>query len=66
MQILLNGKTHNIDDRMTLHDLVLQLNYEKGNFAIAINMEVIPQGRYLYTWLQANDNVEIVTAFYGG
>lgn len=66
MQILLNGKTHEIKDKMTLYDLVQELSFDKGSFAIAINAEVIPQGRYLYTWLQANDQIEIVTAFYGG
>lgn len=66
MQIILNGEIRTIGDKTTLHDLVAQLNYDKGNFAIAVNASVIPRGQYLDTWLQSNDKVEIVTAFYGG
>ena len=66
MQITLNGEMYDISDNKNLHDLVAELKYDKGNFAIAVNSMVIPKGHYLETWLQANDNVEIVTAFYGG
>ena len=36
------------------------------NFAIAVNLAIVPRGHYHQFWLNENDKVEIVTAFQGG
>lgn len=66
MQIILNGNSYNLQERMTLHDLVNELKCNNGSIAIALNQNVIPKTKYLDIWLKEHDKVEIVTAFQGG
>lgn len=66
MNILLNGDNYNTPTKITLHDLISALNLTPGNFAIAVNTQVIPKSNYLNIWLKDNDRVEIVTALQGG
>lgn len=67
MQIILNGKSYYTKfERITIHELLSELNIGTSNFAIALNMNVIPSSKYHELWLNNNDNVEIVTAFQGG
>lgn len=68
MNIILNGSIYNTESRITLHELVKMLNGSSANtnFAIAVNLTIIPRSRYHECWLNENDNVEIVTAFQGG
>ncbi len=61
MQVILNGKLYTTPERITLHDLIAELNHDLSNCAIAINMTVIPRSRYHERWLNENDN-----AFQGG
>jgi sulfur carrier protein len=66
MQIILNGTKHIIEERITIHDLISTLNIVNNKIAIAVNDDIIPKSRYLNTWLNENDKVEIVIAFQGG
>jgi thiamine biosynthesis protein ThiS len=66
MQIILNGKSYQIGERITLHELINEVKCTNTNFAIAVNLTMIPRSRYHETWLQENDKVEIVSAFQGG
>lgn len=66
MDIMVNGELHVFSDRKNLHDLVQELNFINENIAIAINNNIIPKNKYLSTWLNNRDSVEIVMAFYGG
>lgn len=66
MQVILNGKIYTTQERVTLHDLIRELNYNVSNCAIAINMAIVPRSHYHKLWLNENDNIEIVSAFQGG
>ncbi|MDQ5920664.1 MAG: ThiS family [Pseudomonadota bacterium] len=66
ISIILNGISYSLQERTTLHDLLNNLGFNKGNIAIAINNNIIPKAKYLEVWLQENDKVELVTAFQGG
>ena len=66
MQIILNGKVHTLEKEATLQEVIQILNYNSKNYAVAVNMEVVPRNRYHQLWLQNNDKVEIITAFQGG
>lgn len=66
MQIILNGDPHQVQDRITLHELIDQLKGTHTNFAVALNQVVVPRSAYHEVWLHANDKVEVVTAFQGG
>lgn len=66
MQIILNGQNYQVKDRITIHDLVIDLKCKDGNIAIAINGKLVPKSSHLHTWLAENDKLEIVTAFQGG
>lgn len=66
MQIILNNNLYNTQDKITLSDLIKELNCKRDNIAIAVNLSVIPQSNYQDFVLSENDKVEIVTAFQGG
>lgn len=67
MNIILNGKPHSTQDRITIHDLIDTLKRNNStNFAIAVNFAIVSRSRYHEFWLNENDKVEIVTAFQGG
>ncbi len=66
MQIILNNNLYNTQDKITLNELVKELNCKRNNIAIAVNLSVIPQSDYNDYALNENDKVEIVTAFQGG
>ena len=66
MQIILNGTSYTLEQRMTVHDLVQKLGCDSGNLAIAVNFQVIPKAQYLESWLDDMDQVEMVSAFQGG
>lgn len=66
MDIMVNGEPHVFNDRKNLHELIQELNLNNENIAVAINNNIIPKNKYLSTWLNNKDSVEIVMAFYGG
>lgn len=66
MQIILNNNLYNTQDKITLNELVKELNCKRDNIAVAVNLSVIPQSDYNDFALKENDKVEIVTAFQGG
>lgn len=66
MQIILNNKSYSTQDKITLHDLIKELNCSNVNIAIAVNLAIVPYSNYHEFCLNANDKVEIVTAFQGG
>ena len=66
MKLTINGKNHKVLRRLTLEDLIHELNIEAPNFAMALNQQVIPKSKYATTSIQENDVVEIVHAVGGG
>ena len=66
MNILLNGKTQEVRDEVSLAELVESLGFSGRRLAIEVNLEVVPRSTYPNHRLCADDRVEIVHAIGGG
>ena len=66
IQIILNGKTHNIKEKTNIISLLETLSLSEKKVAIEINEEVVPRDNYATKILSAKDRVEIVHFIGGG
>ena len=66
MKLTINGENREILKSQNLEDLARELDIQAPNFAMALNMQVIPKSKYATTQIQENDQVEIVHAVGGG
>jgi thiamine biosynthesis protein ThiS len=66
IQIILNGKPHNIKEKTNIISLLETLSLSEKKVAIEINEEVIPKDNYDKKILLAKDRVEIVHFIGGG
>ena len=65
MRVTINGEAREISS-MSVAALLGELDYEGTHFAIAVNYDVVPKGRWAETRLQAGDEIEIITPRQGG
>ncbi|MGA2667451.1 MAG: sulfur carrier protein ThiS [Ignavibacteria bacterium] len=68
MKIKVNGEKQTLQEQMNLYDFLnLQLNGEdtKG-IAIALNFNIIPRQKWETTFINEDDEIEIVHAVQGG
>ena len=66
MIVKLNGEEKEIDNALTISQLLESLGIAKGNVAIELNENVILKRKYEYTILKDNDCLEIVRFVGGG
>ncbi|MFN7064697.1 MAG: sulfur carrier protein ThiS [Aquificaceae bacterium] len=68
MKVWVNGKEVEMEENMDLLGLLQRLGMEVKpvGFAVAINEEVVPKGRYGDYTLKEGDRVEIVSIVGGG
>ena len=66
MTLRLNGQERELNDGVTLADLVRELSLEGRPIAVELNREIVPKGRYGETRLSDGDQLEIVTLVGGG
>jgi thiamine biosynthesis protein ThiS len=66
IQIILNGKPHNIKEKTNIISLLEALSLSEKKVAIEINEEVLPRDNYAKKILSAEDRVEIVHFIGGG
>ena len=65
MRLTVNGEAKDV--AATRIDALLgELDYEGTHFAIAVNYDVVPRGRWAETALAEGDAVEILTPRQGG
>jgi len=65
MRVIINGQAREV--AATRVDALLgELDYEGTHFAIAVNFDVVPKGRWADTRLKAGDEIEIITPRQGG
>jgi sulfur carrier protein len=65
MRLIINGEAREV--AATRVDALLgELDYEGSHFAIAVNYDVVPKGRWADTRLKAGDEIEIITPRQGG
>jgi sulfur carrier protein len=65
MNIMLNKIAHEIQSGATLAD-ALALLQARPPFAVAVNMQFVPNTRYAQTPLRPDDDVEVIFPVTGG
>ncbi len=64
--ISVNNKTLSIAENSRLANILLELGYVDGKYAVAINEEFVPRHEYEILQLNDRDRVDVVTAMQGG
>ncbi len=65
MQIILNGKPHQVDGNISVNQLLENLAL-KGKLAVEINKNILPRSEYNNYQIQDEDRIEIINAVGGG
>lgn len=65
MRVIVNGEQREVNS-VSVDALLSELDYEGSHFAIALNYDVVPKGRWAETSLKAGDEIEIITPRQGG
>ena len=66
MRILVNGEPQEVEENISLPELVAELNLKAEQIAIELNHNVVRRAQWDNTLLQADDKVEIVHFVGGG
>ena len=66
IQIILNGKPHNIKEKTNIISLLETLSLSEKKVAVEINEEVVTRDSYAKKFLSSKDRVEIVHFIGGG
>ncbi|MFQ5432207.1 MAG: sulfur carrier protein ThiS [Nitrospinota bacterium] len=66
MTITVNGKTRELDESLTLTELVKSIGLSEKHVVIEYNLEPLERERYESTRVKDGDNIEIVTMMAGG
>jgi sulfur carrier protein len=65
MRVIVNGEAREIASAR-VDTLLSELEYQGTHFAIALNFDVLPRGRWAETPLKNGDEIEIITPRQGG
>jgi sulfur carrier protein len=66
MQIIINGESTTVSERLTAQQLLQELGIAGGKLALEINREIVPRSILSEYVIQPDDNVEIIHAIGGG
>jgi sulfur carrier protein len=66
MQITLNGQSHEVAEKTTISELLVQLGVQTRHVAVEVNLEIMPQPEHPSYVLQEGDQLEVVTLVGGG
>lgn len=66
MTIVLNGEQRQVDDGMSLAELVARLNLDARTVVAEVSGVIVPRERFAATVLHADDKVELVSLVGGG
>jgi len=66
MQVLLNGSPREIEDNVTVAELLGRLGMEPVRVAVELNEQIVPRGEFARTPVRQGDRMEIVTFVGGG
>ena len=64
--IVVNGKTMEVPDGLSVEDLLTRLGVKREFTAVAVNRDVTPKSHYVSTRLADGDRIEIVRPMGGG
>lgn len=66
MELCLNGLSRNVEENVTLKELLEQEGYRMERIAVEKNGEIIPKSRYAEILLHSGDVIEVVSFVGGG
>lgn len=66
MQIKVNGKFYNFNDKITLEDIINQLNILSHNIIAEVNGQVITKEKFNKTVIENNSIIELIKFVGGG
>ena len=66
MKVFINGKQTNLDNNLTVQQLIYVMGYKDKRIALEINGEVTPKSECSNKIIVENDKVEIIVAVGGG
>jgi len=66
MQLVINGVSRPVPDRLTVATLIDHLGMKSYRVAVELNREIVPRNRWNDTSLGENDRLEIVHFVGGG
>lgn len=66
MEIRLNGKARDVRDRITVAELLEELNIHPERVAVLVNQEIVKKPSYASATLRDGDAVEVLTVMAGG
>ena len=66
MKLHVNGEAHEAAEDLSLQQLLSDLGQPLEAVAVAVNLEVVPRGRYGERVLREGDRIEVVRAVGGG
>ena len=66
MRIHLNGEAHDIQQGLSIADLLAQLEMSGRRVAVELNLDIVPRSQHAETRLQEGDRLEVVHAIGGG
>ncbi|NNM52591.1 MAG: sulfur carrier protein ThiS [Pseudomonadales bacterium] len=66
LSVVLQGSPTELEDGISLADLIIQLGLTGRRMAVEINAELVPRSLHADTLLKAGDHIEIVHAIGGG
>jgi len=66
MRIILNGQPRETTEGMTLTGFLEEAGLASGNYAVAVNLAVVPRSRIPAVILKEGDQIEAIEAVGGG
>jgi thiamine biosynthesis protein ThiS len=66
MKLFVNGQPREVAERITVADLLADLDVEPRHVAVEVNQQLVPRGDHGQRQLAAGDHLEIVTLVGGG
>lgn len=66
MQLLINGEAKNLNDGITVADLLAALEFKSQQVAVEVNRDLVPREEHADHKLSDGDHVEVVTLVGGG
>ena len=66
VRINLNGKAHDLDEEVTVAELLVQLKTPPETVAIEVNEEIVRRADYATTRVTQDDAVEVIRFYPGG
>jgi len=66
MNIWVNGGSYQLEQSLTVSELIMRLNIGPRRMAIEVNREIVPRTEYSTFHLKPGDKVEVIEAVGGG